>query len=277
MIHIPLTEVKNVIPADWFAESTAAKSACAAARDRGDHIEKNSEIWRKLKPHLAGVLNQKCWYCESRNVRADNAVDHYRPKNRVAEAPTHGGYWWRAYDWENYRFSCQYCNSRRIDKQHETDGGKHDHFPLFDEGRRANQESDEENEQPLLLDPCSKGDSEFLWFDENGMPQPNPNICGDATTYPSKQVEQSIHLYHLDHYLLVEGRVGIYRAVQQKLDQADRMLIKIHRGDMTAKTSFSTLIDELKAMSQRSEPYSATVKCALMSMRASSPASNAVL
>jgi 5-methylcytosine-specific restriction endonuclease McrA len=277
MIHVSLDDIKAVIPADWFPKATAAMTACAAETDRGKYIKDNDSLWRDLKPVLAAVRAGKCWYCESKNDRADNAVDHFRPKNAVAECKTHGGYWWRAFDWENYRFSCQFCNSRRIDVEHGTDGGKQDHFPLFDEARRAARAEDEGNEQPLLLDPCYEGDAEYLWFNDDGSPAANPELCGDPQSYPSKRVEESIHWYHLDHHALVEGRIGVYQGIRKKLSHADAMLLKIRAGDMTARESYATAINELRALTERSKPYSATAKCALLGMRGKSPSAEAAL
>lgn len=271
MIHVSLDEVRAAIPVEWFATAAAAKTGCEKAADRHTYIKNNDDIWQSIKRQLSRVVHGKCWYCESTNDRADNAVDHFRPKNSVAECPKHGGYWWRAFDWKNYRFSCEFCNSRRIDQESGTDGGKQDHFPLWDETRRATRPEEEDNEQPLLFDPCCEGDAEFLWFNEDGSPAANPEMCGNADSYPSKRVEESVHWYHLDHQLLVEGRIGIYEEVRRKLGIADKMLKKIQSGDMTARESFATAIRDLRTMTDRDKRFSATAKCALLSMRGKSP------
>ncbi len=276
MIHVSTVKIKQSIPGPWFAVAQTAKSTCATCADRKKHIEDNEGVWTQIKTNLAGVLGGKCWYCETKNSRADNAVDHFRPKNAVAECKTHGGYWWKAFDWENYRFSCQFCNSRRIDREHGTDGGKHHHFPLLDESRRAIREEDESNEQPLLLDPCYEGDSEFLWFNEDGSPSCNDVLCGDPSTYPSKRVEASIRLYHLDHHNLIQSRIAIYVEVYKKLAHADSMLVKIRNGDTTARESYAVAINELRSMGDATKELSSTVKCAVRSKRGKSPSAEVV-
>ena len=100
------------------------------------------------------LSDDKCWYCESKQIRLDRHVDHYRPKNSVAECADHPGYWWLAFRSYNYRYSCTYCNSRRVDQRSGQAGGKADHFPLRDESRRAFSPDDPiDDEQPTLLDP----------------------------------------------------------------------------------------------------------------------------
>ena len=62
-----------------------------------------------------------CAFCGCdlpRNDRGD--VEHFRPKGRVEDDANHGGYWWLAYDLNNYLLSCSKCN--RVHKR--------DRFPL---------------------------------------------------------------------------------------------------------------------------------------------------
>lgn len=153
----------------WFDRAEQAFEEVKTLVDEGadkkaisDAIKASSSIWRELKDVLKEVGHKKCWYCESRDDRSDNAVDHYRPKNRVAECgDEHPGYWWLAFAWENYRYACTYCNSRRKDQEGGTAGGKHDHFPIWDETRRSsdcNSSEEIDEEQPLLLDPARQSD-----------------------------------------------------------------------------------------------------------------------
>ena len=112
------------------AESDAKKAGLdvAPARRRAitEGLKKNSRqtVWRELAPHLKKLRNSKCWYSESQNPGSNKDVDHFRPKNAVAEDHDHEGYWWLAFSWINYRYSCQWCNQRRVDAVNGTDGGK---------------------------------------------------------------------------------------------------------------------------------------------------------
>lgn len=129
-----IDRAKLVKPAGWVARAQAASQAVADGEDPNDH----SAVWRDLKNGLADLLHDKCWYCESPVDRSDNAVDHFRPKNRVSDAGRpHTGYRWLAFDVNNFRYACTYCNSRRIDVDGDTAGGKADRFPLIDEAQRV--------------------------------------------------------------------------------------------------------------------------------------------
>ena len=60
------------------------------------------KIWGKAKPQLKVESFNKCAYCEANTaVVAHGDVEHFRPKS---------AYWWLAYCYDNYTFSCQVCN-----------------------------------------------------------------------------------------------------------------------------------------------------------------------
>lgn len=121
-----------------------------------------SNVWGSLKDDFRLLSYDKCWYCETstRNMRGD--MDHYRPKGGVT-GTKHPGYWWLAFNWRNFRFSCERCNSGIPDPESEVKGGKGNHFPLVGgEGKRIwdacwNYE-DHRKEDPMLLDPTSPYD-----------------------------------------------------------------------------------------------------------------------
>ncbi|MBW2119315.1 MAG: hypothetical protein JRH09_15525 [Deltaproteobacteria bacterium] len=72
--------------------------------------------------------NEKCCYCErKRELKRESDVEHYRPKAGVTGEENHMGYWWLAYEWNNYLYACKPCNQ----------GHKANHFPLMDGGIRA--------------------------------------------------------------------------------------------------------------------------------------------
>ena len=126
----------------------AARRAAIAA---GLKVPARVRIWQDLNAALSMLRGGKCWYSESRNPTADKNVDHFRPKNGVAEDPVHEGYWWLAFQWRNYRYSSQWCNQRRVNDANGTRGGKWDHFPLCKGSFRAKVEQDNyELEEPEL-------------------------------------------------------------------------------------------------------------------------------
>jgi hypothetical protein len=63
---------------------------------------KGKEHWKKAKDQLKKESGGKCAYCEASTTKvAHGDVEHFRPK---------ATYWWLAYCYENYLYSCQICN-----------------------------------------------------------------------------------------------------------------------------------------------------------------------
>ena len=192
------------------------RAAVAAARAKA--ITSQSTLWSDLGKLIRDIENQKCWYCEMDQIRSDMPVDHFRPKNRVAECKEHPGYHWLAFDWENYRFSCTFCNSRRVDVK--TSGGKQDHFPLVDPNARRMGPKDTTIETPMLLDPCKLDDTRLLTFHKNGLAASRSNEK-ESTEY--KRVHKSIELYHLNHDRLETLRTTIAKQILDYVGRVERI------------------------------------------------------
>ncbi len=63
---------------------------------------KGKEHWKRAKAQLKAESGGKCAYCEALTAKvAHGDVEHFRPK---------ANYWWLAYCYENYLYSCQICN-----------------------------------------------------------------------------------------------------------------------------------------------------------------------
>jgi hypothetical protein len=164
--------------ADFVAKSQAyllALQAIAAGGTPidGEHFE-GRKLWSvpKHKEALVGVstIFTKCAWCEQHcEWRRQLDVEHYRPKAEVThwegsprlesdvppkQVPVSGGYWWLAFDWNNYSLACGPCNQ----------GWKRNLFPVrgprvpYGEGMEA-------HEVALLLDPMSsfRTTDHFSW------------------------------------------------------------------------------------------------------------------
>lgn len=178
----------------WNRDRTIRYIFTEKVKARKKAINSKSTVWSGLSDILSKQSHEKCWYCETCEVRSDNPIDHFRPKNNVEECVDHPGYWWLAFDWKNYRYACTYCNSHRVNV--ETTGGKHDHFPLLPPRVWNVCEADTNNERPVLLDPCDADDCDLLTFDINGR------ACSttlDEHTEEYIRADTSITLYHLNH------------------------------------------------------------------------------
>lgn len=276
MRYIDPQTVSQNLPNGWDQKAKRAAEAVAAEQpeNRAAKVNSRSDVWGALKDTLRKASHSKCWYCESIDIRSDNAVDHFRPKNAVAECPGHEGYWWLAFNWDNYRFCCTYCNSHHAAGM---GGGKATHFPLRDEAQRAKTPTDDvEAEEPILLDPTVAADPGMLWFDEDGMSVPHP-LCGGPGNYPYYRADVSIKFYHLNHADVRDQRKALCNEIRTHVEQADRYFKRYTNGDGTARIAFQDAIKNLKETLSADAPYSSTARSMLMGLRGTHPFVEVVL
>lgn len=224
---------------NWDNRALTAKEAVL---NDGVDVNSYSGLWSSCKDILADKSHDKCWYCEIKQERSDDSVDHFRPKSL---------YKWLAFGINNFRYACTYCNSIRRDKKTGISGGKGDYFPLFDDEQRATQEGEEDSEQPKLLDPCCSHDPNLLDFIGD---------TGKATTRDSEherrkiRAETSIQLYHLNHADLVEKRKRLAIDLIDKINAANQIYDRVDTGDRAIDASYNSHICDLKnAMSEEAE------------------------
>jgi|HubBroStandDraft_3_1064219.scaffolds.fasta_scaffold02603_5 uncharacterized protein (TIGR02646 family) len=152
-----------------------------------------ANIWGDLKEHLQDLYRHRCAYCDGAyEAFGYGDVEHYRPKGRVTEEPGHPGYWWLAYDPNNYLPSCQRCNQE----------AKKNHFPVG--GKRAKAPADSlDDEMPLLMHP-----DRDEWFDHvRFMPTCSSN--GDKPGWAkgvSDKGRKSIEVFGLNREPLRDAR-----------------------------------------------------------------------
>lgn len=265
MRHIDLDDLEDDLPAGW---EKRAKDALAAVRKvkaalRAAEIDKHSDVWQDpaLKEALQKLSNYKCWYCESNENRSDNAVDHFRPKNNVIEAPKHGGYWWLAFTWENYRFTCTFCNSRRTDKATGGSGGKRDHFPLVNEKKRAYKANQVGRERPGLLDPTKNTDPHLLWFEPDGRARP---LHDKANKTLFNRADVSITLYHLNESRTLRRRRALYRSIRKLVKAGDKSYAKYLSGNEDAEDALEVVLGELRAKMKPGAEFSGAARSFVM-------------
>lgn len=238
-------------PVGWDARAAKAKA------DSGNvtaEINKRSAIWRDLKDPLADISHDKCWYCEVKQERSDNAVDHFRPKSI---------YPWLAFEKGNLRYSCTYCNSLRKNPETGETEGKADSFPLFNEAQRATVPGQEAHENPILLDPCRTQDPGLLDFYADGRP---------CARYPEhdarkRRAETSIKTYHLDHPDLVEKRRMLAAEITATINEADALFDQCDTGNPAIDNAFSGLIRTLRNAVSESAELSAFARTILKGAR----------
>lgn len=140
-----------------------------AAIDSGVEPRFDERIWKKHEHKAAFIEAQhgKCAYCEQPSMNHPGAVDHYAPKSEVHELIADGaekghtanvegratrpicatGYWWLAYDWSNWLFACERCNT----------GWKRCLYPVRENARKLPPRQGV-RETPLLLNPFGRVD-----------------------------------------------------------------------------------------------------------------------
>ncbi|QKQ73962.1 hypothetical protein [Nostoc sp. TCL240-02] len=216
--YFDLKRIRCILPEDWLEEWLVKAKDAEEQVSLGIDIDKYAQVWRDFKPALESIIGQKCWYCETIQPRSDKEVDHFRPKKTLLDViPKHTGYIWLAFNYKNFRYSCQFCNKIRTDKVNNTKGGKGSYFPLIDESKRAWKPGDEVSEKPKLLDPCVEEDVKLLDFNEDGTPCHIPSANADD----QDRVKISIQRYHLHHSALVEDRKRLARDLEQAIVDAE--------------------------------------------------------
>ncbi|MCA2010250.1 HNH endonuclease [Cereibacter sphaeroides] len=219
------------LPEGWIERANSAKAAGQ------DFISSHASVWQDCKEPLKKASYKKCFYCEITQSRSDNAVDHFRPKSK---------YPWHAFDLQNFRFACTYCNSRRKDIESGRTGGKGDLFPLFNEERRASCLEDQENERPILIDPCAASEPMLIDFDSDGTPRPAYKEEDHAGRY--RRAVVSINLYHLDHPDAVEMRRKLALTIVKEVRTANRLFPYTEAGNAAIDESFDQHLRNLAAM-----------------------------
>lgn len=262
MRYIDLDELEDNLPPLLLQAAEGAKAEVLAASPdaRTDVIKAHAKIWADLKQYFENHFHSKCWYTESKNPGCDMDIDHFRPKGEVYESNVHPGYWWLAFDWHNYRFSCQFSNRLRKDPKTDIKGGKGTHFPLFIEGSRACSEEDDCDEEiRVLLDPCSPIDPQLLSFEIDGKPTINSEFSGDPDAV--RRVEVSKQLMNIDFHTFNDERQKLYMKIRRRIRDADKYF---QLGNTQA---FSDAVRDLASWTKRIEPYSSAARIYLRGFR----------
>lgn len=260
MRYIDLTKLE--FPPGWIVRAQNASKFVKALpkTKRPKAINNRSGVWSALKPKLKKLSSNKCWYCESKEIRADKAVDHYRPKGAVYECSTHRGYWWLAFDWENFRYSCQYCNEYRIDEATGKGGGKSTHFPLCNERNRVSTPGPTTGEKPKLLDPTVKSDTRLLSFYADGMARPRDK---NKRLQTYQRAKKSIELYNLNQSDLQDLRRAIFHRVAENVVDGDAFYLDHLAGIASGTRGFKKIVKEFSEMIDEQTSYSMAARAAL--------------
>jgi uncharacterized protein (TIGR02646 family) len=182
----------------------------AAQQLRSNYLKKNGS-WGLLKKWLSNASGHKCWYCETKNTRAPFDVDHFRPKLGITvdgiKLAGHTGYYWLAYEWSNFRLSCQRCNRPEKDEG-KVLRGKANEFPIQDETHRCHTPAGHlAAESPRLLDPCVQADCSLLAHGIDGEVKP----AAPDGTWENQRAEYTIKRLGFNEWHTPEDKRGSWR------------------------------------------------------------------
>ncbi|MBN7809255.1 hypothetical protein JZX86_28460 [Agrobacterium rosae] len=158
------------VPA-WRAQAAARTEQLKAL----GWYEDGAPSWSDIKPIYMRLQANKCIFCERPlggevAGKIEQDVEHFRPKNEVklwpkkkrkkdpdrytfSTGPTGAGYYWLAYDLQNYAAACKPCNSTR----------KSNAFPIAASARGVGGDDVatlNQSEQPLLVFPLGTIDDD---------------------------------------------------------------------------------------------------------------------
>ncbi len=215
-----------------LAQINASNVAIATipADERSAFINTHDHECSDLRGALWGLGSMKCWYSEASLQQPEGQVEHYRPKKRLHGAG-HGGYWWRAFDWQNLRLAHTTVNRRKTDYLTGKRAGKGSYFPIRDEARRATNAAEEADEEPLLLDPVVASDTLLICFsEESGAPR--PRYTKEQNEWLNRRAEESIEYYHLDEASWNAERADLMAEVRKHCEQLEEIAIQQPRDDI---------------------------------------------
>ena len=243
---------------EWFKRSdNARRQAIKRVREAGFSFDASVYGADSVRGALSKLFFDKCAYCEYPLTRTDTNIEHYRPKSRVAEAPTHPGYYWLAYDWSNLLPACTSCNQRRKELSawpattRAPSAGKADSFPLEDETRRAYSPSAElSDEEPVLVNPTVDEPTLHIRFDPFGMPIPR-----------TKRGKVSIAVYNLDTRQLNRQR----RCVIENMTELLKLRKKVEGmvGLSQRRESLTSIDAQIRKTTSCSANYAAAARAVI--------------
>jgi len=228
--------------------------------ERHKLIDQHQKHWRKpeLINWLSDIFYEKCWYTETKFGADYQELEHFRPKKGTRKkdgtnVDNHNGYYWLAFNLDNYRL----CKRRPNAK-------KGTFFPIIDERNRAYCIDDDcHDELPLFLDPMDEEDCLLISFNDNGKPCPS---C-DIEEQDVGRVNFTIEKYFLDERILNTRRVQVWNTARKlyykylsdmkdaKARPRDRVALRAE-----AKKDLATLKEMLKPYSE----FSAVAKASLI-------------
>lgn len=139
----------------------------------GNRKPRKCDFWKNYKSDFSRMQHGRCGYCEQHIISTQPSdVEHYKPKGHVSSLDPNNagrevdylsrvrdrkelldqhigtGYWWDAFEWDNYLLACRICNS----------GWKRNFFPIEGDPTLRTRPTRNVLENPLILNPFEEVD-----------------------------------------------------------------------------------------------------------------------
>ena len=262
MRYVDLDAIIAEMPSEIMDDLNATDAAMVGKSDaeKSSAAKNGNAHWSPAKPLLEAASNRKCWYTESKNPGCLNDVEHYRPKMRVVDK-TKGvihWYWFLVFNPVNYRLSSQISNRRNKNTVLGATGGKGNKFPLMPGCVHATDMAGLAAENPVILDPCVRADTELLEFQPDGRPVISRRHAKDSDA--QYRVEKSKLLLNLDFPTFNEDREQLYNGIKGLVERGDRYAI-------AGNDALDDVKDDLRALMQPNAEYSKAAECYIRCFR----------
>jgi len=242
----------------WIKKAEGLLAELEAAVDadaRNKIIDQNKAVWGELKEWLLKHSHGKCWFSEVKEGFSHWDVEHYRPKKsaRDEDGTEHDGYWWLAFDWENFRI-CGNAGNRK----------KGTFFPLRPGCPRIGPKGDIRHEEPLLLDPVDDHDPTLLFFSIEGRAVAAPHVKDD---WEKARVQYSIDRYNLDFSQLMDKRRTVWDTCWNTIREYRRELALYHKDprNLIARDRATQACKQLRTMAKDDVELSAVARACMQS------------
>lgn len=211
MRYIPLKESNKAALDAWQTKANAVLDELKNEPDKQKRkviIRRNQTHWRDagLLDFLKSLSHGKCWYTEAKFIAEYPHLEHFRPKSYARKECgeiCHDGYWWLAFDIENYRLSKPMPNAR-----------KGTYFPLRDHAMAVCEPNIAvTRESPIFLDPSNEDDAALIGFNSLGQPEPCHEPAVDLDDWDKCRIEFSIKHYGLDDAELCYQRQALWVSI----------------------------------------------------------------
>ena len=261
---ISKTELVNRVDALAPGWRTRAAALQGTVNTRGRY-DQDANLWSDIKPVFMAIQANKCIYCERalggrQFGKGEHDVEHFRPKSAVrawppvrkktagaAAGPAPGydfdtgaasdiGYYWLAYELDNYATACKSCNS----------GLKAAYFPILGKRQTALAPVAKLNarEHPLLLFPLGKSAPDprrLIEFD--GIVAKPKSLAASTTAY--RRAKVTIDFFDLNgreellqaRFQVVREMYAQYRNLKTGATAQDRKDARTAIAELTSAAS----------------------------------------